>query len=1804
MGASWSPCCLTPVGQCKVYCGLTQKPRSDWVISESVYRRPLFLGVACQGRLLSASPSLAHSSPNPQVCALPWVPAVPLLRCGFASLAPLASQVLLVFSSPVRCPNVPNSCIGGSGTTTKRVRTTISSQTSRCSTPLLLLWLLRMQSFLEPLALSLWGIAALSVFQLFVHCLPGRSSPLGRLLRLPTSGLPRSAVCPIAFVGSACGSINWRPWNSRKGRSPRRAGLKPARSWCLWSMLLLHMPLQVWAVPPSYRAAIQACQTLVEALPNHLETAIDPRTPPEPQGSFDPHRNNAWPMPPPVILTHQTPEQPVGALRWHRGLRIDPGEQASPWLGVILHCPYYQQQEWAIQCDRTLGVSGLLDQLTSHTEDAFHFGMDTVAAINPQRHNGYAMFIKFSSALDSHPDGGQVAVMLDLSHVGGHYHAVVLPALITQQLLCDLVDGQIFCPAEQTTMYIATDREPLNPRSQVKLQHGDVITVVEHGGAPPFLHLLEELFEPECEWGALEHIPRRILTPAVRVLHAERHFTLVGYHFPLLSVSEAISQVIGTDLDTLSVATSWHFGDLDDAGAPCDRCVSFCILPRCSRLAVSSFRVVFVFCDLRPLGMHPQCLCTHSYHLHVPTIAGLLGIRQPRDVALKVDGGIQAGDEILVDGQSCLTFYFCPDLIDLEASSSEPSAGSEPDDRPTDTASRSYTGHSDSESASSSGATRSPDTNRSSASPPIGDNPQECQDHPALSYASRMCKAYAQVAPATLGLPALHFDREHSCAFGACGAHPRKSRFWCSPSAWGLVNPPCTCCLYWVFDQPLPASLPCHSQLPWFQLVLPDALCDEATRAGPKLSGFAGFVQAKQPEDAGIRSDHGVVLPDILDRVPAPPGPRDGPLFPIDAGRIAQDIAFGRMLADDPWIHAMFLVMPPDTVAEALGVPLQAPCTVQDALAAVAQVRDEAASLLYPELFVAEPQPSRLFACLIAAPAWAQHLCVILADTRGVNGALFAVATSGRLNRESLLLAAGLPVSDQLHVYCGTSLQPLAPWQLVDLISGMTVTFCPVHLPAPRRALLEDMLQSTLMWDPDADIPSPGGIHFLLLTDGMPTLFTLQPQRGRHYRADISRALQCDEQDLTIQQSTPRQQDVLFRGHHVRAVVVATTTISRIPVPPGLLLPSQFLLFLDCRPIYLSFQWLLLSSPELPVQSLVDRYAPRCPEGFIVSVKGAEIENRDTGAVFRFRSSQTLRIEFVQDNLGDTDSGASSSSGSSDDPADEDLPEVNATRPHHRAPSPDRSRSPRQHTEHGPRTATDGADHPATLSRPGRAVRPCSPGVTPCCVFPVGFPAELIMFQLSSASNATDIAEAVQISRSGPSALDCGYLHLVTSLPGQDCLCFVAVPPWAHRQCVVCIDTLALDGYIYAARAPSVVDVFSALAAAGLPLRTEADIYIDDSQVPLSDGQEAALSPGSLLRFAHKGHAPPVDQLGADFVCRLIAGNNAPPRSAASGTDTVTLLVHDEDQLLYYGAEDADFLDDVAALFGGDVQHLQTATAAPTPIDVAFQGRLCNTAMACHFQPTPAREDFDMLVLLDCRRLLGGWVTSHAPGGLFDVGRHLDAFAVIAPVGWQPVCEGCADPLQPMPAFAGQIFIFRLGPDASPASSSTGAETVRVQGACDPSSRESGNATKAANPAASRSLSPATTQVPGGAAPSVGPPCVQCVLVWGSWHVRILPASLRQRIPSCLCCFSGPPGHIILAVGRPSPVLCTGRLFGEPLRAPTVAGGATDLHPLKLSFCSLMWRLAGPLFLLGLIHVLDRYLLQPAHFEAPPPDCQ
>eukprot|EP00439_Symbiodinium_sp_Y106_P077866 s456_g16.t1 len=1264
--------------------------------------------------------------------------------------------------------------------------------------------------------------------------------------------------------------------------------------------------------------------------------------------------------------------------------------------------------------------------------EVFHPHIDSVVAINPQRHDGYAMLLYYPSALDHLSGMRQIAVILDLSRVGGHYHAAIVPAAMSHHELQERVREHVFCDVDQIDVYVAEDRTPWQAGTVAHLDHGDVLTVVAAGGSPPFLHFFEDLFAPGHQWGALEHIPRRLLTPAVRVLHDADPFTLVGHHFPRQSISSTIAQVLAAEERALALATSRHFWDFDDCGAPCDRCVAVHRWPRpLTEAEAVSFRVVYTFCDLRPLGRHPQCLVSHSFHLHIPTLVGVLDIQVPRDFTLKLEGGIIAGTEILVADNSCLVFSLCPDTDESASSTSDVVPGSIPDERRTDAPSSSES-HS---SGSRSGPPSGPSSGTTSVSGPgqLGqDNPQECLltgnlarhgDALGSSPANGKRTGIALTArkpalsPACIDLgvsmPSL-YTYEMLCLTEPrwqptdCVAAPKMvSVHGCSPQQYGL-------CVH-----------------PAFQIVTLQASVTCALYPS-QLAALTASVAFKQPDDPGARTAHGLVWPDVLDRVPAPPGPRDGPSYPLEVERIVNEIVHGHRLGDDQWIHAMFLIMPPDTLAEVLSVPLQAPCTVPDALAAVAQIRDDDCSRMYPELYVAEPQPSPLFACLLAAPAWAQRTCIILLDTRPFDGRLFTVSTHSRLNRESLILAAGLPVSDQVAVYSHTRLQPLLPWQMVELTSGTTVTFCPAHLPTPRRALLEHMLQSPRHWDPDADIPQARGVFFLLLTDGLPQLYAQQPQRRQHYRGDVARALLCAEQDLTLRPSFPLVQDVLFHGYIVCAVVVATTAIPRIPVPPGRLMPSQHILIFDCRPILQAFQWLLSPTLTVRFQDLVNRFSASCPEGFTVSITGAEVEASDAGAYFRLRDGHLLRIEFVQDLSSGDDSGSNSSPRSlSSRAASGDSASFHGDRPSPDQTS-DRSRSPR------PPVVRD--RHPAAYRHSFGGLAPMSPcrwptedtRVVPCFIFAVGYVAELVMFQPLLWPDSIDLPDAARLSRDGSCARQDDLLLPVSPLEGMEAFFFIAVPSWATLTCVVCVDTLALDGRAYASLAPDTVDIFSALDLIGAPLPADLDVFVDAATSPLRDGEEVGLRPGSRLRFVPHNYAGRPDQLLADFLLACTCGRDTGPGAFLEDSGTV-LLVHD-DTLTPFSHDPARTshpFEDIAAALDGDPRRLTVMPAVPKVCDASFRGRNCTYVAAVSFSPFFGRDHQDSLVLADCRQLLRGWFTSWTQSGFFDIAWHIWVLAQSVPDGYVPVCAGHPGPAKWVPARPGQVFVFSLEPAAS-----------------------------------------------------------------------------------------------------------------------------------------------------------------------------
>ena len=1058
----------------------------------------------------------------------------------------------------------------------------------------------------------------------------------------------------------------------------------------------------------------------------------------------------------------------------------------------------------------------------------------------------------------------------------------------------------------------------------------------------------------------------------------------------------------------------------------------------------------------------------------------------PRDFTLQVEGGIIAGSEVLVATTSCLVFSLLPDL-DLQATSSSGLLhASVSDEGPTDDP------HSSEHESSGNGSSEDsdPPSGDSLVSGPgqVGqDNPQECSSNGNSAFFAGVLEqalvrqSRAEVSPAVLTRflhPAWLVDESFQLTGGwhwppgACALQP-------PPPCWTAVQ---QCedpigpnlkfgCLDYGFIVALKAELaPSRGVEPLVWVPAPwDPIC------------------AKQPDDAGARTAAGTVLPDLFDRAPAPPGPRDGPTYPVGVERIVNEIVHGNRFGDDQWIHAMFLIMAPDTLSAVVSLPLQAPCSVPDALEAVAQLRDDNHSTLYPELYVAEPQPSCLFACLLAAPAWAQQACCILIDTRAFDGRLFSVTTHSRINRESLILAAGLPVSDQVAVYCHTRIVPLQQWQMVELTTGSAVTFCPAHLPTPRRPLLEHMLLSPRLWDPDADIPQARGVFFQLLTDGMPQLHTQHPQRSQHYREAIAQALCCEESALTLRPSAPRLFDVLFKGYIVRAVVVATAAISRIPVPPGRVLPPKHVLILDCRPILLSFQWLLIPALVVKVQDLVDRFTGLCPDGFIVSIQGAEVVNDTSEAAFQLHDGHLLRVAFVQNLLSESSSDQLSSPRSSraflSDAMSADSAAVAEDR-HAQGPASARSRSPRP----SPPPAGTHEVHSSSSGSLGLPSYYCQrvddTRVIPCFIFSVGYETELVMVQPPLRQDSMAISDAVHFGRSGPRALQGDLLLPVPPLDGFECLFFVAVPPWAARHCVVCIDTLALNGRAYACLAPAVVDIFGALGTTGFPLAAELDIFVDGATLPLRDGEEVGLQPGSRLRFVPRGSVRRPDQLLADLLSECTCSCSAAV-GEAHGNGDAHLLVHD-DTVCFYRPEPARFGrfdEDAAALLGGDPMCLTTLPADPGVSDASFRGQPCPYVTACTFRTPVGGDNNDLMVLVDCRRLLRGWFTSWTHDGFFDVAWHVSLLAHSAPYGYMPVCEGHVGEPECVPARAGQVFVFFFEPAACRSGDSPGLPSLRITGDDDGEGSPGGEAPEKGGPTPQSKNAPPPCQLPADSGP-------------------------------------------------------------------------------------------------------------------------
>ena len=144
-----------------------------------------------------------------------------------------------------------------------------------------------------------------------------------------------------------------------------------------------------------------------------------------------------------------------------------------------------------------------------------------------------------------------------------------------------------------------------------------------------------------------------------------------------------------------------------------------------------------------------------------------------------------------------------------------------------------------------------------------------------------------------------------------------------------------------------------------------------------------------------------------------------------------------------------FLVYAPDFIPDVMLLDLDLPCSVEHAMQAVRANRDSGQAACFDYVEPAVPQPDRLMAICVAAPSWLQHRVVVLINSMLVDSRLFTASVHPRLNRASLLHAAGLPPPGDWDVYVHGLVQPLLDDLWIELRTGFTISITPTSRRVP-----------------------------------------------------------------------------------------------------------------------------------------------------------------------------------------------------------------------------------------------------------------------------------------------------------------------------------------------------------------------------------------------------------------------------------------------------------------------------------------------------------------------------------------------------------------------------------------------------------------------------------------------------------------------------------------------------------------------------------------------------------------------------------
>ena len=1064
----------------------------------------------------------------------------------------------------------------------------LTSRTLRCWGPsirLLEFW----GACLEVLFRSWFGLVGLCLWGVLLRHMPGRRTPLGWFLLLPTKGHLTGPVLALGYIGSATAryDIVDKPClrTNTRGRRVLTHGQRIAGGLSralIWAIGFSCLPLQVWAAPPGLSDTLAMAHNVAGDAPANpqqgeaepLQVTQDHGVHPAAAG-HEPARSADAAFARPEDQLVSWPRQQSG-----QGLPVAEDTWQVDFISYVVSPSFlpetlhFQLQLPCEEPDAARATQRELRRLNLAYEDV-------VVPATPQPDGDFQTFLV-------HPSwstfAGLAAIVLDLRLCPLNKTGPLTAAFVTRPTnLTELKREAGIFSIRRCRVYVCDQTVPLSEHEQVFLESGMLVRFVPEDTSPTVPERLHSRLQDPDRWQPTLTGPPIPGAGTVMLLHNTGRFLFSRAQATDGPMDNAAADFIGVPRYTISMLSpSGDAGDFFTYRGTSIRGIIACVNNEELR---DGGQVLFL--DLRQIASSFQFTVLQRDFITYDDLLGLLPRAPPRGWRPAFHGGVKHHTYVRVRPGDTITFGFvrCEQEDDSTLSDSEPSEDGHSNDGEEEDG--------EEEEGLSETSTRSRSRNRDGA----------------------------PSAPSPSPDPSYEADTQH------CQHHiwqlPKFFAAWEIPS---VVLGTVSCGIQWPLFEDLSGLIEASecASISYTGSLLEAKVPRITQGTSPVLSEEEAQVRTPALDPAEWRLGmNGLEPPELRAR-----RPHHGFVVP----------------AHQPIIQANFLLFAFEYAPEIIAVQLTAPSTVHGALAAVQAGRREQDRRRFPIITPVTPQPYLEFALAVATQAWCQDVYVCF-DLGRLNGTIFSAHTPAVVDYASLLAIADLPPNIGVEIYVHLQPQALRPGDIVQLRTGYCITVVPLQQPIFVVTTLSDMLQSAQGWSQQVHMPAAGGRWIHILTDTEPCRFRLNPERRLALRQDIADMIAADAQRLTVRPTVQRISDHFDTGVLAHSVVVATEVLERTSRE------ARTIYVLDLRPISCGLTWGLAEGGLVRAQPIADRCDSFSPPGYRAQITGGAAEHTDDGLFFRVADGGVLCVEFVEQMVLSSETEATDTEDSTDSDA-------------------------------------------------------------------------------------------------------------------------------------------------------------------------------------------------------------------------------------------------------------------------------------------------------------------------------------------------------------------------------------------------------------------------------------------------------------------------------------------------------------------------------------------------------------------------